>query len=491
METKSCYKAARLLNERNLTIYITQNLIIEGGQAICGSTSTAPTTINAGGSGFVLEATGSTATLKNLILTGGNNTPLNGGGLRAVNSSTVTLVNTQLSANNAQNGAGLFVDGNSTVNFNGQIINNQATIDGGGLYIASGTVNIHDTLIVGNNSGGNGGGALVSGGSLILIGPLTLQTNTAANGGAIYAEESSILDFEGVVFGSELGGNQATTDDGGAVYLYNSTMTARNTTFINNQAADDGGAIYVYNSSLEIYASFETGTFIPTRDKHSEDLDGSLNQASGCNPFLKECSAFVGNIADSNSDTYGLGGAIYLDGGSNMTMMQTYLHDNSACNGGAIYQAGDSSSSNISNCLIHHNTATVPSGAGIIKFSGEFYLSSVTITDNSGGAGFLGQATSVNNSIAWESAYQGFSVTPFSSSCSIDSSSHAGTDIDPKFVSPGDGRDYHLQKTSPAIDACEYGAWQDLENRTRPIGAAYDMGAFEFEFSINLPLILR
>ena len=462
---KILLQGGKTFNEYNLTIGNTQNLIIEGGQAICGSTSTAPTTINAGGSGFVFEATGSTATLKNLILTGGNNTPLDGGGLRAVNSSTVTLVNTQLSANRAQNGAGIFVDGNSTVNFNGHIINNQATIDGGGLYIASGTVSIHDTLIEANTSG--------------------------ENGGAIYAEDNATVDFEGVVFGSELGGNQATTGDGGALYLDNSTMTAKNTTFINNQAARDGGAIYAYNSSLEISASFETGTLIPTKEKLSQDLEGSLIQASGCDPFLKECSAFVGNVADSDSNTYGMGGAIYLDGGSNMTMMQTYLHDNSARNGGAIYQAGDSSSSFISNCLIHHNTATVPSGAGITKFSGEFYLSSVTITDNSGGAGFLGQATSVNNSIAWESADQGFSVTPFSSSCSIDSSSHAGTDIDPKFVSPGDGRDYHLQKTSPAIDACEFGAWQDLENRSRPIGSGYDMGAFEFQITIHLPLILR
>ena len=484
-------QGGKTFNERFLSIYITQNLTIEGGQAICGSTSTAATTINADGAGFVIEASSSTATLKYLILTGGDNLS-DGGGLRVVNSSTVTLVNTEIRANDAQKGAGLFVDGNSTVNFNGQIINNQATHGGGGLYIAGGTVNIHDALIEGNSSEGNGGAALVNGGSLKLTGPLTLQSNSANNGGAIYAEASSTLDFEGVVFGSELGGNQATTGDGGAVYLDSSTMTARNTSFVNNQAADHGGAIYAYDSSLEIYASFGTGTLIGTTDKYYENPDVSLIQTTGCNPFLRECSAFVGNLANSDSDTYGFGGAIYLDGGSNLTMMQTYLHDNSAINGGAIYQKGNSTLSSISNCLIHHNTATVPSGAGITKFEGEFYLSSVTITDNSGGAGFLGQATSVNNSIAWESAYQGFSVTPFSSSCSIDDSSHAGIPEDPQFVSPGDGRDYHLQKTSPAMDACEFGAWQDLENRQRPFGIHYDMGAYEFfEFTINLPLILR
>lgn len=483
-------QGGKTFNERFLSIYITQNLTIEGGQAICGSTSTAATTINADGAGFVIEASSSTATLKNLILTGGDNLS-DGGGLRVVNSSTVTLVNTEIRANNAQNGAGLFVDGNSTVNFNGQIINNQASIHGGGLYIAAGTVNIYDSMIEGNSSEENGGAAFVSGGNLNLTGPLTLQSNSADNGGAIYAESSSTLDFEGVVFGSELGGNQATTGDGGAVYLDNSTMTAQNTNFVNNQATKHGGAIYAYNSNLEIYASFGTAILTPTIAKHFENLDSSLIQTTGCNPFLRECSAFVGNLANSDSDTYGFGGAIYLDGGSNLTMMQTYLHDNSAINGGAIYQKGNSTLSSISNCLIHHNTATVPSGAGITKFEGEFYLSSVTITDNSGGAGFLGQATSVNNSIAWESPDQGFSVTPSNYSCNIDSSSNAGIPEDPQFVNPGAGRDYHLQKTGPAVDACEFGTWQDLENRQRPIGAGYDMGAYELEITINLPLILR
>ncbi|MDD3948680.1 MAG: choice-of-anchor Q domain-containing protein [Anaerolineaceae bacterium] len=481
-------KGGATFNEYEISIE--KDLIIEGGHAICGGTSTAPSTINAGGYDFVFQVNGSTVTLKNLVLTGGGNS-LFGGGLRVVDSSNVTLDNTEISANEAEYGAGLYVEASSTVNFNGQIINNQATHGGGGLYIASGTVNIHDTVIEGNSSEENGGAALVNGGSLNLTGPLTLQNNTASNGGAIFAEGSSTLEFEGVVFGSEIGGNQAIAGLGGAVYLDSSTMTAVNTAFVGNQATYHGGAIFAYNSSLTISASFGTGPLVPITDKRFEDLDGSLVPTTSCNPFLKECSTLEGNFADSDSNNTGNGGAIYVDLGS-MTMRQTYLHDNSAQDGGAIYQL--SGSSTISNSLIHHNVVSgLSSGAGITnKSSGTFILSSVTITDNSGGAGFLGEATSVDNSIAWENGYQGFSEIPLSYSCNIDSSSNAGNAVNPQFVNPGAGRDYHLQKTSPAVDVCAEGEWQDLENRQRPFGPGYDMGAYEFiEFTINLPLILR
>jgi hypothetical protein len=52
---------------------------------------------------------------------------------------------------------------------------------------------------------------------------------------------------------------------------------------------------------------------------------------------------------------------------------------------------------------------------------------------------------------------------------------------DPKFVNPSIA-DFHLQSTSPAIDA---GATltevtTDFEGTSRPRGAAYDIGAFEF-----------
>jgi hypothetical protein len=173
-------------------------------------------------------------------------------------------------------------------------------------------------------------------------------------------------------------------------------------------------------------------------------------------------------------------------------MSQTYLHHNVAYSGGAIYQTGSLSSSTISNSLLHHNTVTYPLGAGIRRAGGTFNLVHVTITDNSGGAGFSGQADSVSNTIAWESGVNGFTLPPLSYACNIDNGGNAGPALNPMFVNPGAGQNYHLQAGSPAVDACLTGEPVDLENYPRPMGAGYNMGAFEnIEYPIYLPLILR
>jgi hypothetical protein len=66
-------------------------------------------------------------------------------------------------------------------------------------------------------------------------------------------------------------------------------------------------------------------------------------------------------------------------------------------------------------------------------------------------------------------------------SASPGSQSHEIWARDPKFVSFSDG-DFHLQLTSPCIDA---GAslsqvTDDLDGRSRPQGATWDIGAFEY-----------
>lgn len=160
--------------------------------------------------------------------------------------------------------------------------------------------------------------------------------------------------------------------------------------------------------------------------------------------------------------------------------------------GGAILQIGNSSASTISNSLIHHNTVALALGAGIRRQNGTFNLIQVTITDNTGGSGFSGEATSASNTIAWESLYPGFSIPPLSYACNIDNGGNAGPSIDPLFINPGIGRNYHLLSQSPAVDACLTGEPVDLENYPRPIGTGFNMGAYEkIQYPVHLPLILR
>jgi hypothetical protein len=62
---------------------------------------------------------------------------------------------------------------------------------------------------------------------------------------------------------------------------------------------------------------------------------------------------------------------------------------------------------------------------------------------------------------------------------------------DPLFVSLN-RRDFRLQPDSPAIDSgVDLGHSLDFSDHPVPIGAAPDMGAFEYRILIWLPLILR
>jgi hypothetical protein len=384
----------------------------------------------------------------------------------------------------------------ATSSYHLDIHNNTAAQNGGAAFAdGAGLFDVYGMVRIFENSANYGGAIYLSGGARIWLDDYVneapqLYRNTAQDGGAIYAMNSPRVEFDGALIGSELGGNQATAGSGGAVFLSNSTLNAENSAFNNNHATIHGGAVYAEESDLTINANLTPSAGLTSIDSRSESLDGAPTRATGCNPFERECSTFAGNIADSDTNSVGLGGAMFLKD-STMTMSQTYLHHNQAFYGGAIIQTGTSSSS-IDNSLIHHNTVSFALGAGIRNHAGDFTLNHVTITDNTGGSGFSGEATSVSNSIVWEIGVDGFSDVPQSYACNIDNGGNAGINVDPLFVNPGDGQNYHLQQGSPAIDACPTGLAYDLENRPRPIFARFDMGVYEFDrFTINLPLMLR
>jgi hypothetical protein len=61
----------------------------------------------------------------------------------------------------------------------------------------------------------------------------------------------------------------------------------------------------------------------------------------------------------------------------------------------------------------------------------------------------------------------------------------------PAFASPS-AWDYHLTSTSAAIDrGVDAGVTTDIDGDSRPLGAGYDIGAYEYVPRIYLPLVRR
>ena len=132
--------------------------------------------------------------------------------------------------------------------------------------------------------------------------------------------------------------------------------------------------------------------------------------------------------------------------------------------GGGVY--GTSSSPVITNCTLVRNSAPISSG---------------------GGAYFIGDSPKIINCILWSDSsgeVNCSSVTPTVTYSDI-RGGYTGTgniSDNPSFVNPEAGN-YHLRADSPCIDAgTDSGApAADIDGNPRPLGAAYDMGAYEYD----------
>jgi hypothetical protein len=398
------------------------------------------------------------------------------------NASFISGAGTSYMAVNTANGSGgaLYLGNNTPVIMNaasGYQINlnsNGAGVNGGAACADSdGAIVLIGRVDASSNNAysGNGGAFYLDAGSDIGLSKYgdyapRVMVNSAQNGGAIYATGGAFVLCQGAEFGASANGNQATAGSGGALYLSGSMFGAGNCTFRNSQATLHGGAIAAYTSTLFIDAD-------PTT----------------CDPLANQCSSFYGNTADSDDNNNGDGGAIYVYS-STLQMDQTYLHRNNAKLGGAIYQSGAGAVAEINNTMIYSNTASGIAGAGIRVYRGAFTARHLTLANNTSAPGFssgISATSAVSNSIAWDNDVGGFEgVTFVITSCNIDQSGNVGIAVNPQFFAPGAGENYRLSGDSPGVDACLAGLPVDLDGVSRPFGGGYDVGAYEYAYSVEL-----
>jgi len=146
-------------------------------------------------------------------------------------------------------------------------------------------------------------------------------------------------------------------------------------------------------------------------------------------------------------NTANWGGGIYCEN-SSPSITNCTISGNSANYGGGIFCKYNSSSPSITNCIITSNI-----NYGIYRLTGNPSIDYNDVWNNSGGNYY---------------------------NCSAGAHDISA---DPKFIG---GEDYHLQPTSPCIDAGSNAALPsrittDLDGKPRIVNGTVDMGAYEFQ----------
>ena len=493
----------------NLSV-VNKDITLEGGYDSSCTTHEEDTTRIEGsvGTGSTVHVGTGRVTLRNLEVSWGSGM---GGGLRATGGAAVTLEQTEIRDNHGTYGGGVYVDSASVLTLTNEanVTNNTATVHGGGARVWGRLVGVETYSDISHNCAPHGGGVSVPGGVLALDGSdmqgneagaadgagggihaaaggsISLSANawvydgSAYQGGGLYLDGATAeMDF-GVVAGNDA------AQDGGGVHLTNgSTLTGTQAcsiaAFGDGNTGRYGGGIYVEDSRLTFMGQ--------VRDNEASHSGGGI-AAFGSSDLTLSGATLRDNAAAFN------GGGIYAQD-STLTLDRTQLHHNTGQQGGALFQEAGSGTADVRNTLIYSNTSTVPVGAGIRAEGGTVTMTHTTLAHNINGAGYSQSNTQgfAFNSIAWGNAGGGFSITSgdLTGTCSLDQTGNAGPALDPWFVAPGAGQDYHLRAGSPAIDRCATGLPDDLDGGSRPSGGGYDAGAYEYQNAlIYLPLVHR
>jgi len=264
--------------------------------------------------------------------------------------------------------------------------------------------------------------------------------------------------------------------DGVGISVEFASPTIRDNTITGNSkqsgcSGQNGGGIYVRGaaSAQIIHNSITNNT---------TDFGGGISLFAAGTPTL-----FNNTISNNNAGYYG--GGIYIVNQSDAAIVQNVIAGNSsASTGGGVYLLTPSGTRGP---LFVNNTVSGNSGA-----ESGFYLS-----------GFDAQVQLFNNIVAAASTVPAvlcdttYSTTPpvfdhndlfnsagpaASGSCAQVAGTAGNISADPKFVASGD---FHLQSSSPSIDAGNTGAPSlpsaDLDGMPRISGVAVDQGAYEFQ----------
>ncbi|MEM7342992.1 MAG: choice-of-anchor Q domain-containing protein [Chloroflexota bacterium] len=432
-----------------------------------------------------------------------------GGGIANALLSTITIVSSTISNNNADSiGGGIFNLSSITIS-DSVIVNNGSHYGGGGIFNRYGTMTLSNSMISNNYVYYGGGGISSCTSSTMTVSNSTITNNNAAygSGGGIDNCSSSTLTLSN----SLVSNNQASSFGGGIYNHLNSTLTMFQTT-VSSNTSDGGGIFNSHSSTAKLYES-------------------TISNNNGWNGGIVNDSSSTMEISQStiSSNTGIMSGGVTNSPNSLLKISNSTISDNIGRQGAGV---GNSGVASITNSTISGNLADTNGGGIANSGSAMLQLMSVTLTNNradnqatndgDGGGLYTAPTASAvlsNTIIAGnqDNSPNGGAIQPDGSG-SITGAAHnlvsdltgitgnlgTGSDIvvtslglDPLADNGGGTQTHGLQTGSPAIDAgdhtlCTANPINNLDQRGEPrIVTICDIGAFERQdqIIIVLPII--
>lgn len=307
-----------------------------------------------------------------------------GGGIYCNNSSELLIQNSELSHNHADIGGAIYCDAFSHPVITASIFEYNQANSGGGIYCDNSNTQLNSCLVKFNQATFNGGGIYCNGSSHPLITETIIEYNQAISGGGIYCNYSNLqLNSSYVRF------NQA-TDDGGGIYSNAFSNPQFTNNDISHNQASSGGGIYLYLNlytiidNCQIYENIGTGIVsndsqpsIINSDIYANSTTGQVGGGIYC--IFSESSIINSNIYNNSSNSHGSG--VFCYGGSNI-LNNCKIFNNDQ--GGIYSYQGELHINN--GHIFGHEGQTNQGGAGILISEGYGYIETTIIENNNSGS---------------------------------------------------------------------------------------------------------